>query len=568
MGILKPESDFLVYQGDYCPELIGWIKEIPGREYRPRDKAWIVPANSENIGRFKSWGVRIAPEAYEIVRHREEQLASVKQIKETERPEPLEPPPVNKNLFAHQIQCYNIGITLSGAAILHEQGCGKTLTAVAIAGRRYLNRQIKYVLVVAPSSVLPVWKHEFETCAHYPVNVRVLEGTMANRKKMLTELEGPELQVAVINYEAVWRKDIYTALQNWGEGGIDMVIADESQKLKSPSARQSKALHSLSDVRFRLILTGTPITASPLDFWSQYRFLEPSIFGKSFYSFRNRYADYVTIQAGSKSFPKLVGYKNKQELVQKAHSIAHRVTKEDALDLPEWIDQKQYCYLEPKAREAYDGLVRESVALIEDDEKRTGRVVTRNALTCLLRLQQITGGFVPVVGKHEEKVTQISKAKSNLLGEMLEDLLRINGRKVVIFARFVPEIAVIRKMLSELGVDYSWISGAVKSEERGEMVRSFQQEPKKRVFVAQIQTAGLGITLHSASTAIFYSMNFSYADYQQAKARVHRIGQKHKVNYIHLLAEKTIDDKIYGALKAKKAVADDVVDNWREYLKG
>jgi SNF2 family DNA or RNA helicase len=101
---------------------------------------------------------------------------------------------------------------------------------------------------------------------------------------------------------------------------------------------------------------------------------------------------------------------------------------------------------------------------------------------------------------------------------------------------------------------------------RGEAVRRFQEEPSCKVFVAQIQTAGLGITLTAADTAIFYSLDYSFANYDQARARLHRIGQRNSVTYIHLVARGTVDEKVLKALQKKKSVADEVVDNWRDYF--
>jgi Superfamily II DNA/RNA helicases, SNF2 family len=114
---------------------------------------------------------------------------------------------------------------------------------------------------------------------------------------------------------------------------------------------------------------------------------------------------------------------------------------------------------------------------------------------------------------------------------------------------------------------YAWITGEVKQELRGEEVRRFQEDPDCRVFLAQIQTAGLGITLHAADTAIFYSMDYSFANYDQARARIHRIGQRNACTYIHLVAQGTVDEKVLAALQAKKSVADEVVDNWQRYFR-
>lgn len=442
----------------------------------------------------------------------------------------------------------------------NDRGCGKSLTAVAIAGRGYLDGQVKRVLVVAPLSVLPVWQREFKDYADYPHDVRVLNSSIEKRIAALAGFSDDVLQVAVINYEAVWREEMFKALRKWRP---DMIISDESQKIKGPSTKQSKGMHRLGEVaKYKLILTGTPVTASPMDFFSQYKFLDPDIFGKSYYAFRNRYA----VMGGYKN-KQVVGYQNKDELIRKAHSIAYRITKAEALDLPETVDQELYCSLEHKANQYYQEMVNFNVAQIEAENKQGRQIVATNVLTRLLRLQQITGGFLPR-DDNSGKQIQVSSAKLNLLQDILEDLLNA-GKKVVIFARFIPEITAIKNIARKIAGDngYHAITGAVSMEDRGKAVEEFQNNPDVRVCIAQIQTAGLGITLTAADTGIFYSMDFSFANYDQAKARIHRIGQRNKVTYIHLLAQGTVDEKVYSVLKQKKSVADDVVDNWRQYFR-
>jgi len=194
-------------------------------------------------------------------------------------------------------------------------------------------------------------------------------------------------------------------------------------------------------------------------------------------------------------------------------------------------------------------------------ELESGEVVrAANVLSRLLRLSQITGGYMQ---DEQGKVVCISEAKTKLLEETLDDLLDA-GKKVVIVARFIPEIKAMRKILESKNIDYAWIAGEVK--DRGEQVRRFQEDENYRVFIAQIQTGSLGITLTAANTEIFYSQSYSYADYDQARARIHRITQVNKCTYIHLVARNTIDEKVLEILQQKKSVADMIIDNWREYF--
>ena len=430
------------------------------------------------------------------------------------------------------------------AAILAEMGTGKTLISIGIAGYLYLQKEINKLLIVAPLSITKVWEEEFQKFADFDYQLEVLEGPTKEKSETLRNLFGTKLQVAVVNYESCWRMEKEIAL--WKP---DMIICDESSKIKNPQAKQSKALHRLGKIsKHNMILTGTPVTNNPLDFFSQYKFLDESIFGGSYYSFRARYA----IMGGYGNY-QVVGYKNLPELTEKAHSIAFRITKKEALDLPEQVDVTRHVELEPMARAIYNQVERDSYA-----ELSQGEVVVRNVLTKLLRLSQITGGYIK--DEFSEIEEQVSSAKLNALEEIIEECLDAD-KKVVVFARFISEIDAITKMLKHHGIKYSLIRGDVK--DRASEVEKFQNDKDVKVFVGQLQTTGMGLTLTASDTAVFYSLSYNFADYEQAKARIHRIGQKNNCTYIHLIAKKTIDEKVMEALSKKKNIADLVVDNWK-----
>ena len=319
-------------------------------------------------------------------------------------------------------------------------------------------------------------------------------------------------------------------------------------------ATQSKALHRLGRLsRYNVILTGTPITNNPLDIFSQYKFLDESILGSSYYLFRNRYAI-----LGGYQRHQVVGYRNLPELVEKVHSIAYRIKIDDAVELPPFIDETRSVCLETKATELYRSIEKDCYA-----ELANGEVTARNVLTQLLRLSQCTGGYIRDDIKGETQ--QVSNAKINALEDII-DTCTEEGRKVVVFARFVPEIEGIEKMLKNKGIRYSLIYGATK--DRAEQVRQFQENPDIKVFIGQLQTTGMGLTLTAANVAVFYSLDFSYANYEQSRARIHRIGQKQKCLYIHLVCKGTVDEKILHALKHKGDIATLMVDNWRSLLSG
>lgn len=441
-----------------------------------------------------------------------------------------------------------------GFGFLFEMGCGKTLTAIATMGAMYEAEKISRVLVVAPTSVCPVWPADLERFAGFPVECAVLLGDKKKRLQALRDLsDQPGLQIAVINYESTHREGIFEALLEWKP---DLVIADESQRIKTHNAAQSKAMHAIGDAApYKLILSGTPVQNGAADLYSQYRFMDASVFGSNFYAFRNRFC-----RMGGYQQKQIVGYKDMDALIQKEASASYRVTKAECLDLPEQTFERRYVRFSPSERRIYDQLCRDSVAELECG----GKITAATVLTRILRLQQLTGGFLQL----DEARAPISANRSKLdaLEDILDDYVLETGRKLVIFAKFISEIMAISELLIKKRIGFGLIAGSVATAERGAIVEDFQTNPETKVFVAQIQTAGLGITLHAADVAVFYSLDYNYANYSQAVARIHRIGQKNACTYIHLMVERSIDDKIMAALEAKEDLAKTVVDGWRNYF--
>lgn len=483
-----------------------------------------------------------------------------------EDPAPLLPYPVKANLYKHQIRGANMALRAFGAldaktsgggfGELFEMGCGKTLTTIAVAGALYNLGKIDRVLVVAPTSVCSVWPHDLNQFAAFPWEARVLLGDKKKRLKALNELKNwpfKALRIAVINYESTHRDGIFEALAAYRP---DLIVCDESQRIKNPSAAQSKALHKLGDAApFRMILSGTPVQNNAVDLYSQYRFLDPAVYGANFYAFKNRYCI-----MGGYGQHQIVGYRNMDELVEKEHSIAYRVTKEECLDLPQQTFINRYVQFTDAEQAIYEQLRKSSFLELETGENVTATTI----LTMYLRLMQLTGGFL--TADESTRPKQVNTAKLDALADIVDDYVVDAGKKLVIFARFRAEIAAIENLLRLRKIQYGSIYGDVPMEERGKIVEDFQTNPDTKVFVAQIQTAGLGITLHAASTAVFYSYDYNYANYAQALARIHRIGQRLPVTYIHLVVDGSIDEKILAALENKEDMAKTVVDSWREVL--
>lgn len=465
------------------------------------------------------------------------------------------PMPIRVKPYLHQQQalnfaCKQFGLLDStqisrGIALLMEMGTGKSLTSIGIAGILYQLGLIKQVLVVAPLSILGVWLEEFEKFADFPFTVTILKGSSARKRAALQNMGEEGLQIVVVNYESVWRLE-----KELLRFDADLIIADEAHKLKEARTAQSKAMHHLGDkARYKLLLTGTVITNKELDVFSQYRFLDPTVFGSSFYTFRNKYFD-------------MVGYGNHiprfrndraDDFLQRMHSIAYRVTKEECLDLPKITEEIRNVALEPKARKMYAELEKESYTELGSSE-----VSAVNMLTKLLRLSQLTGGHLT---DDEGDTNAISTAKLDALSDIIDSAMA-EDKKLVVMARFVPELNDIQALLEKKGIGYATVRGGVK--DRSEEIRRFQEDSDCKVFIGQIAAAGLGITLTTASTMVFYSLDYSMSNFEQAKARIHRVSQTENCLYIYLVAKDTVDMKVLNALRNKVNLAKALVDDYRQ----
>lgn len=466
------------------------------------------------------------------------------------------PMPIKVSPYRHQKQafdfaCMRFGLLPTdyrseGVALLMEMGTGKTITAIGIAGVLYLSGKINRVLVVAPLSILGVWEEEFAKFAAFPYHLTVLRGNSVKKRALLANVKPRDsLQVVVVNYESA--RILQPELLKYN---ADLIIADEGHKLKENRSQQSKTMHTLGDqAQYKLLLTGTLITNREIDAYSQYRFLNSKIFGTSFYTFRNRFFYMSGYGQHTPVFKKDMT----EDFLRRLHSIAFRVTKSECLDLPAVTEEIRTVDLEPKAMKLYRELEEESFA-----ELKTSEVSAPNILTKLLRLSQVTGGHLT---DDEYDTHLVSTAKLNALSDIIDCSVE-EGKKLVIMARFVPELNDILSLLEKKGIGYAVVRGGVK--DRAEQVRRFQNDEDCLVFVGQIAAAGLGITLTAASTMVFYSLDYSMSNYDQAKARIHRVGQHENCHYIYLIARNTVDRKILRALRDKIDLARTLVDDYRK----
>lgn len=438
--------------------------------------------------------------------------------------------------WRHQTDGYNFVLSKRGAMLAMAMGTGKTKVAVDVV--QY--RRHKRILVLCPLSVVPVWPAEFEK--HAPAYLRAVALDSGSVEKKTSEMRGAlalakarQQPIAiVVNYESSWREPFASAAM---AAGFDIVILDESHRIKAPGGKSSRYVFRLSKVvPWKLALTGTPMPHSFLDIYAQYRSIDPTVFGTNFNAFKHQYG----IWGGFNGY-ELKGVANKEELNRRIYSIAFRVAK-DVLDLPPELHVTRTCALGSAGQKHYQDLEKLFITEVKD-----GTVIVYNALTKLLRLQQITSGYVRLDDGTE---THVDDAKYRLMADTVED--SEPEEAWVVFCRFRHDLDAVHRMASELGRGSLELSGR-----RNELAA--WQDGGEPILAVQIQSGGVGIDLTRARYCGYYSKGYSLGDYEQSLARVHRPGQTRPVTYYHWVVEGTVDERVMSALEKRKDVVEDIL---------
>jgi len=382
-----------------------------------------------------------------------------------------------------------------------------------------------------------------------PANGRGLEW-------VASECPTDKLAVLLANIEAT-RTEVFQDALDLFHFRKFLLVVDESTTVKNPKAAQSKAVHRLAkNAAYTRILTGTPITQSPLDLWSQCRVLdELALPYPSFTSFKHEFAIEETVYLGPNrpQFQKIVGYRNQEKLKKLIEPFTVRILKKDCLDLPDKLYQTRYVELTDEQRRIYKDLTKQCLAQVSP-----GMVTVTTALTMMLRLHQVVLGYVAL---DDGNLQPIPNNRLKVLQELIEE----TSGKTIIFVRFVADIDNIGPMLAEAYGAGALVSyyGEVNQDARANAIRLFQENPDVRFFVAT-DAAARGLTLTAAEHVVYYSQGFSLETRLQSEDRAHRIGQTKHVLYTDLVAAGTVDEKVLLALKTKQDLANSVLN--REQL--
>ena len=463
--------------------------------------------------------------------------------------------------YAHQITALEKSWNKAHFAYFMEMGTGKSKVLIDNIAMLYDKGKINGALIVAPKGVYQNW-FDIEIPNHMPTHIEkkmvlwkasFMKGNEIVSKEVDALFEtGTDLHILVMNVEALSTKNGVTFANKFLSCHETLMAIDESTTIKNPDAIRTKSIVQLGrSAKYRRILTGSPVTKSPLDLYKQCEFLDEGLLDyTSYYAFKTRYAVLKTANFGGRSVQIVVGYRNLDELSERIEKFSYRVLKEDCLDLPSYSFTKRIIQLSKEQKKIYDSMKQLALAQLGDK-----LMTTATALVQLMRLHQITCGHF----KSDDGTTQ--KIKNERLDALMDILSEVEN-KAVIWAHYKYDIEIIVEAIKkEYGPDsYVTYYGDTPSEIRQNNIKLFQDENSKvRFLIGTPQTGGYGITLTAGNVMIYYSNGYDLEKRTQSEARINRAGQKRKMTYIDIIAEDTVDEKIVDALRKKIDIASKVM---------
>ena len=462
--------------------------------------------------------------------------------------------------WKHQQEALLKSKNLTHFAFFFEVGAGKTLTCINAVRMRFAQvRCILPTLILSPPITLLNWKREWMMHSNLKEeDIVILEGTGKQRVEILKSVMGRP-KILITNYESLLIKDLFPLLQQYRP---NILVCDESHKLKDAKSRRSEATTKLADTaQFKYLLSGSPVLNSMMDLFSQFRILDGGqTLGKNFFGFRAKY--FYDKNAGA---PAHVSWSDwvpragtDKELRAKIGHVSMSVKKEDCLDLPPLVKKRIYVEMSTDQKRAYDSMLKDFIAAVDNKVAIAELAITRG-----LRLQQIVSGFVAV----EEDVGErsLKEFKDNPRLDAVEELLAelTPSNKVIVWAVFKQNYVQLRSVFEKLNLKYVEVHGEISAKAKQEAVDAFNTDPSIRVLLGHPASGGVGINIVPASYSIFYSRNFSLENDIQAEARNYRSGSEihEKVTRIDLVCPDTIDEVVLSALADKQKIGASILLN-------
>ena len=562
--------------GHFYQEL---AKTLPKRRRHPSKNLWVFPPYLSVMLYVKEHLPKLNWEAGAEARYYEEFAAEEYRRKvaagDIDFDAELDGTPFKYPPYEHQRKALVMGRDQKVFAYLMDQGTGKTKVILDDAAYNFRNGTIDAVLVISPNSVKTNWVNtetdDDEVNKHMaPDMPYVAAAFFANP----TAEQGKDwdffyshikrrdyLLVLSMNVEGLWTKKAEATARDFLKRRKVMMVVDESTRIGNRTSKRTKTALLLRKMApLARIASGTPVIKSPLRAYSQFGFLDPNILGSNtFAEFQSRYA---VMSSKDPNIP--LRFHNTAELADKIAGVSYRVMKTECLDLPPKVYQKRTIYMGTEQAGWYKKMRVDSLVILSKEH----RVEAPTVLTQLLRLQQITAGYLPQINELGEQVgiEKIGSGPPPKIAEALQIIEETEG-KVIVWCKFKFEIAEMYEACVAAGVEAVTFSGDTTESDRLRHRTRFQTDPTLKVFIGQVRTGGIGITLHAAATVVYLSNTFSTEDRVQSEDRAHRIGQTSHVNYYDLICPNTVDVRILNVLRENKRVSDEIMrDGYQSWI--
>lgn len=542
----KKFTNAYVLSFNYDATTVELIKSLSNRTYVPDTHEWEIPESElVNIGKMFSNRLFFDDPVLEkkVVALIAEDLSSCLSAKDRLYGIKPESDFVFKTKpLPHQIEAFNYGLKRHQLLLCDEQGLGKTKESIdiTVSKKDELN---KVLVVCGVNSVRFNWAQEISIHSNEKSII------LGNENDVLADLErwlNDDTYFGIINIEKLRKTEIISKISEYIKSQkIGGVIVDEVHKIKNPKTQQGKAVaNNLRDAKFKIGLTGTPITNNPLDLWNILNWLGAT--RDNYFAFRNKY-----VILGGWEGKQVMGFKNLNNLNADLQQIMLRRTKNDVIDLPPKIYKNEYIELSAQEKKEYKEQKNHISMIITKIEDENGDIKEKevpNILGLLIRLREATSGVKSSVKSKIERLVEL----------YTEEYLPLK-RKIIVFTNFTETVKDVVDSLAEYNPLF--VTGNVPLEERQQKVNLFQSSSEHNIIVGTIGAMGTGLTLNKASAVIFIDKSYSYADNLQAEDRAHRIGTEHSVNVISLIAKNTIDENIESILANKKEYFDKTVNS-------
>jgi len=527
----------------FVPLHDGTLGVLPEEWIKKYSLLFRVGEGKSNQLRLSKYHMSVIDELYDnrneeelIIRLEEkyEQLREFNRIRELAPPDHLAP--ILRPYQTHGFHWLNYLQEVNWGGILaDDMGLGKTIQALSFLQHfRDENRRLN-ALVVCPTTLMFNWENEikkFTPSLTYHIHHG---GDRTRNKETLSEYN------VIITTYGTLRSDIKLLL----EMAFDYAILDESQAIKNPSSKVTKAA-CLLQARHRLCMSGTPLQNNTFDIFAQMNFLNPGMLG-SLEFFRQEFA--VPID-------KFGEQDRKDHLRKLLYPFILRRTKEQvAKDLPEKTETILFCEMEDEQRKVYEAYRNDYRDKILGTIETQG--IQRSQLTILqglMKLRQICDS--PAILNETDKYPNHSIKLDELAREITEN---IGDHKALIFSQFLGMLALIRERLKELDVKFEYFDGSTSAQERERAIQSFQNDDSCRVFLISLKAGGVGLNLTAADYVYIVDPWWNPAVEQQAIDRTHRIGQTKNIFAYRMICKDTIEDKILQLQEKKRVLAKDLI---------